>query len=348
MTEIIDKSRLRALSPFDELKESGFQELRRKIELHKAKRGETLFRKGDTSTKAFYVLSGVVELRDGTDIVGSIKGGTDGARFPIAPQLPRQQSAIARKNIEYICIDSELLDLTLTWDQTGIYEVGDIMGNALDQNDDWMTALLRINAFQSIPPANIQTLFARMQQVNYKAGDIVVRQEEVGDYFYVVNQGHCIVTRETELKPGGIILGELNPGDTFGEEALITNAKRNATVSMTRDGTLMRLGKDDFRTLLSEPALDWVDHEEAVRIVADGGKWLDVRLPGEFKMTHKDGAVNLPLYLLRLKLGALDTGTKYVVCCDTGRRSSAAAFILSTKDFDTTVLWDGLNKNSVE
>jgi rhodanese-related sulfurtransferase len=65
-------------------------------------------------------------------------------------------------------------------------------------------------------------------------------------------------------------------------------------------------------------------------------------------MTHKDGAVNLPLYLLRLKLGALDTGTKYVVCCDTGRRSSAAAFILSTKDFDTTVLWDGLNKNSVE
>ena len=49
-------------------------------------------------------------------------------------------------------------------------------------------------------------------------------------------------------------------GDTFGEEALISDAKRNATVTMTcgRVG-VMRLGKDDFKKLLNEPMLDWVD-----------------------------------------------------------------------------------------
>lgn len=75
------------------------------------------------------------------------------------------------------------------------------------------------------------------------------------------------------------------------------------------------------------------------------GQWLDVRLPSEFKVFHYDGAVNVPLYLLRHKLNMLDHGTQYVVCCDTSRRSSAAAFILNQKEFQTVVLKSGLNQD---
>ena len=44
---------------------------------------------------------------------------------------------------------------------------------------------------------------------------------------------------------------------------MISEAKRNATVTMTRDGAVMRLGKEDFKKLLNEPMLDWVDAEQA-------------------------------------------------------------------------------------
>ena len=74
----------------------------------------------------------------------------------------------------------------------------------------------------------------------------MIKQGTEGDYFYVVVAGKCVVTRETPLNKEGIKLAELGPGDSFGEEALIAEAKRNATVTMSTDGTLMRLGKTRF------------------------------------------------------------------------------------------------------
>jgi rhodanese-related sulfurtransferase len=230
----------------------------------------------------------------------------------------------------------------LTWDQTGQYEVSELQG-AAESGDDWMTTLLQTKAFHKIPPANIQAIFMRLQQVNHRAGDVIIKQGGEGDYFYIITRGRCIVTRETPLNKDGIRLAELEVGDTFGEEALISEAKRNATVYMESDGSLMRLGKEDFRTLLNEPMLEWVDRNRAGEIVAEGGKWLDVRLPSEFEAYHSEGAINIPLYFIRLKLKTLDPSITYVVCCDTGRRSSAGAFILNERGFQTVVLKGGLN-----
>jgi len=159
-----------------------------------------------------------------------------------------------------------------------------------------------------------------------------------------VTDGRCVVTRETPLNRDGIKLAELGVGDTFGEEALISEATRNATVTMLTDGSLMRLGKDDFQTLMNEPMLQWVEFEEATDIIGGGGKWLDVRLPSEFENFHQPDAINIPLYFIRLKLKALDLDSPYVVCCDTGRRSSAAAYILSERGFNASVLKGGLNQ----
>ncbi len=211
-----------------------------------------------------------------------------------------------------------------------------------EQTDTWNIALMRLKAFHKIPPDNIQAIFMRLEQIDAKAGEVVIRQGEAGEYFYVITLGCCVVTRETPLAMEGIRLAELGVGDSFGEEALITGAERHATVTMETDGTLMRLGKEDFHTLIEEPMLNWVDKDEADRIVAAGGRWLDVRGTHEFKAYHENGAINLPFYFLRPKLDTLDPLVKYVVCCDSGQRSAAAAFILNEKDFQAYILKGGL------
>ncbi len=203
--------------------------------------------------------------------------------------------------------------------------------------------LLQAQAFHKIPPANIQAIFMRMQQINYREGDVVLKQGTEGDYFYVLIRGSAVVTRETPLSKDGIKLAELTVGNTFGEEALISNAKRNATVTMTSDGSVMRLGKDDFNKLLNEPMLDWVSRQDAEQIIENGGAWLDVRLPSEFENHHIEGAFNIPLYFIRLKLNTLDADRTYIVCCDTGRRSSAAAYILSERGYRAMVLTGGID-----
>ena len=41
-------------------------------------------------------------------------------------KLPREFSARAMDNVEYLSIDSDLLDVMITWDQTGTYEVAEL------------------------------------------------------------------------------------------------------------------------------------------------------------------------------------------------------------------------------
>jgi CRP-like cAMP-binding protein len=347
MTRQVELSQLKALSPLDSLKKDNLHALVKKTKIREAQPGETLFREGDSEKRTIYILAGNVELREGEQTVATITGGSAEARNPLAPKLPRQCTAIATGQVEYVAIDSDLLDVMLTWDQTGSYEVSELRDDTAP-TDDWMTTLLQTKAFHKIPPANIQAIFMRLQQVNYKTGDVVIKQGEEGDYFYVITRGRCVVTRETPLNKEGIRLAELEVGDTFGEEALISEAKRNATVCMETDGSLMRLGKEDFRKLLNEPMLDWVDSEQAAKIIDQGGQWLDVRLPSEFEAYHNEGAINVPLYFIRLKLKTLDPAVKYVVCCDTGRRSSAGAFILNERGFQTYVLKGGLNRTGLQ
>ena len=341
---------LRSFSPLDGLKSENLHSLARKTVLRELSSGRLLFKEGDTDKRTYYLISGVIELMHEGRTVMMVRGGAPEARNPIAPSMPRRHSArVVSERIEYLSIDSDTLDVMLTWDQTGSYEVNELnsTGEDMPASDDWMTTLLQTKALHRIPPANIQAIFMRMQRMDYKTGESVIRQGEEGDYFYVIVKGKCAVTRETPLNKDGIRLAELNMGDTFGEEALISDAKRNANVTMLTDGTLMRLGKEDFRTLLNEPMLQWVDVEKANAIVAHGGKWLDVRLPSEFENYHMEGALNLPLYFIRLKLKSLERNVHYVACCDTGRRSSAAAYILSERGFQASVLKGGLVTTNV-
>jgi len=110
----------------------------------------------------------------------------------------------------------------------------------------------------------------------------------------------------------------------FGEEALISGAKRNATVMMQSDGVLLRLGREDFMTLLKEPLLHKSSYEKAIQAVNQGAVWLDVRYPPEFRHDRLPGAMNVPLNGIRDAIGVLDRGKKYIAAA---RVASAAQLL---------------------
>jgi len=334
---------LKGFAPLDGMKRENLAALAKKITVRTLNSGRLMFDQGDTDKRTFWLVNGTLEIAEGERNVATIRGGTPEARNPLYPQLPRRVGARARADVNYLSIDSDLLDVMITWDQTGTYEVGELQQQLQNAgSDDWMTTLLQTKAFHRIPPANIQAIFQRLQRTPTRAGEVIIKQGGDGDYFYIIVSGKCAVSRETPLKQEGIKLAELGVGDTFGEEALIAEAKRNATVTMLTDGALMRLKKEDFRELMNEPLLQWVSREEAGEIVAKGGRWLDVRLPSEHQTLAIEGALNIPLYLIRLKLSTLDPAVPYVVYCDTGRRSSAAAYLMVERGFDAYVLTGGL------
>ena len=340
----VDVALLRKFSPLDGMKKENLVALARKVSVVQIPANRLLFKEGERDKRVYWLVSGLVELREGTRTVAMIRAGSPEARNPLAQQMPRKVTARVVDPVEVLSVDGELLDMMITWDQTGTYEVAELQAQFTGSGgDDWMTTLLQTQAFHRIPPANIQAIFLRMQRMNCRAGEIIIQQGAEGDYFYAVVNGKCLVTRETPLNRSGLKLAELSIGDTFGEEALISEAKRNATITMLTDGVLMRLNKKDFRELMNEPLVQWVTYPQARDIIARGGRWLDVRLPSEHQNLAIEDSLNVPLYFIRLKISTLERSRPYVVYCDTGRRSSAAAFILVERGFDAYVLTGGLD-----
>jgi CRP-like cAMP-binding protein len=288
--------------------------------------GQVLFHRGDAARTVAYLISGEVEL---VSELGSrlIAGDTDASRYALANGEKRNVTATCTRAAQVLFIDRNHLDLMLTWAQTGAVEVQDLQQG---EAGDWMSAMLRNPAFHRIPPANIAQIIACVEQVEFAAGDTIIRQGEAGDYYYVVTDGICQVLLQDPTGLGERELDRIGQGQGFGEEALVSGDPRNATVRALSRVSLVRLAAQDFTRLLRDPLMHRVDIDALPR----GAILVDVRLQEEYLRGHLEGAVNLPLRRLRGEARSMDVSRPLVVYCDTGRRSASATFLLSERGFD--------------
>ncbi|TQV84106.1 cyclic nucleotide-binding domain-containing protein [Exilibacterium tricleocarpae] len=336
---------LRTFTPFDNLNDEYINRVQGRVKLRHVAKGTLVFKRGRALPESFYLVAGHIDLIDSSFAVTSLTPDSADVRFPLGGSSPPQVSAIAKSEVKLLSVERDFLDLVMAWSQssdfsmTGLKDQQVEVGGGEDDDDesDWMSCLLRSPLFTQIPPANIQQLFTRFESVEVKSGEPVVKEGEQGDYFYVIESGEARVQSKT-----GKLEAVLCAGDYFGEEALVGDTTRNATVTMDTDGVLMRLDKDTFKALLQEPLLRYIDYE-ALREQSDGAgaiQVLDVRLPIEHRHRHVTGARSLPLSSLRGRFTALDRQQVYVITDDAGRRSEVAAQLLCQAGFDACILKD--------
>lgn len=110
--------------------------------------------------------------------------------------------------------------------------------------------------------------FERTQVINrahYEPGDYIFRQGDVGDQFYVIVSGKVEVLRE--LPDRQIIqVARLGKGEYFGEAALLTGRRRNASVRAVEPVELMCLGHDEFNNLVGA----WSQFSESLQALSEG------------------------------------------------------------------------------
>lgn len=301
------------------------------------------------SAQAMYLLKGDLGLRfrDGSKKI--LRGESDAAKHPIDSERLALQDAIALTEIEIVRIDLDLLDIMMTWDQLAGYESPVKQQANRRSAGAWMhdtsvfsASKLQTGVFSRLPSANIEEMFRRMSQVSVQAGQTIITQGAEGDYYYLIEDGTAEVSRMSAASITPVVLAELHAGDAFGEEALVSDNKRNATVSMKSDGTLLRLNKTDFIELLKAPLISQISYAQAEQQVNSGAIWMDVRFPSEYRFDHIPGAMNVPLNEIRNLIDTMDQSKEYIVYCQTGRRSSAAAFILVQNGFKVYVLEGGM------
>lgn len=337
-----DAQDLRRLIPLNILSANRFEELCSKTGIEEVARGSVLFNQGDAKNEFVYVLSGTVSLQAGGIEMETITGGTESARFALAHQIPRKVSAIAKDRVRYIRVDAVYVNQPndKASGTVATYEVSDIPSDAAD---DWVTTLLKSPIFQRLPPANLQNILSLLEEVAVRAGQEIIHQDEPGDYYYVIKRGRCALTRKPSRLAREVKLAELKTNDTFGEDSLISDQPRNVTVTMMTDGILLRLSKANFLKLVKDPVISFVNMETAKRMIPQEARWLDVRAPDSFEEGHLPGAVNIPFFRLRMELANLSHQFKYILLCETGKVSEAAAFLLIRHEIEAFVLKGGVS-----
>jgi CRP-like cAMP-binding protein len=339
MSDPLNPEQLRSFTPLNALSDQQWREIRGQLVPQPLLAGQLLFRQGDRARKTYYLLSGELTLRTADGFEQRIEAGTPISCHPLSPGLPRLHEARASSDASLLVLDSATLGRLLTWRQAShdlLLELGE-----QDRDLEWLERLLENPLFAKVPTANVRMMLDRLQPIDLPAGSRVLVEGEVGDCCYFLQSGRAEV-----IRGGGSerqVLAELEIGACFGEEALLADQPRNASVTMIDGGVVLRLDRQDFFSLLKAPVVDEVSFGEAARLLSAGAQWLDVRLQEEYERAHALEALNMPLNLLRLKTRLLERSRTYLCYCDSGKRSAGAVFLLSQMGFTAYALRDGVD-----
>ena len=341
-----DAQLLRKLIPLATLPRPHFETVCAKSTVENAPRGFMLFNRGDENHELIYLLYGEVKLEADGLRLETISAQSESARFALAHQIPRKIDAVANSNIRFIRIDSETINNPpeVVIQEKNDYTVTEETDDSSGISDDWMTQLLRKPVFQRLPGSSLQKILTGLREVEFKEGEVIVKQDEPGDYYYVIIEGECSLTRKPSANAKAINLGKLGKLNTFGEDALLSGLPRNVSVRAKTDVKLLRLDKQNFISLIQEPSLQYINHAALQQELDQGAILLDVRSPDAFQLNSLNSSINAPYFSLRMYIKNLNRKRKVIVVCEDGKISAAAAFLLLGYKLNAVVLEGGINK----
>lgn len=345
----IDKQLMQTFVPVNSLTEDHLNTLLRDRQIDYLYKGQSVFEIGDKDNTAVYLLHGELLLTDVEGRERRLVAGDRENKYPVSQFQPRIETAVATVDSSVIRFDATALDNMLCWDQTASCIMSDIAAERdFDEDAEWMMTLLNSNLFYKVPPMNIRQILTCFQPEYFSANDVVLRQGELGDCCYLIKEGSVDVLQANSEQGAAARVAILGVGRCFGEDSLINETTRNATIVMRENGVLMKINKSDFYKLLKQPIVKSLSFEQAESMAMQPQQWLDVRTQDEFEQAHRQGAVNLPLNLCKLKSRILDKNSEYIAYCNTGSRAGAVVWLLREEGYQISALRGGLNGLSRE
>ncbi len=335
---------LRHFEPLKHLNNDDSNELLQSAMTIQLSPGTPVFGPDDQSNRIFFLIDGALELKTAQGHLVTLSPTDKSARAGINSANSAYQEVSALTHCDLLVFDAEMLDMFMSWTSPG---------HKMRYNEEYrdnrtlIDQLLQSKGLLRFSETQIKNLLTRMREITVKAGDIVVHQNDIDDYYYLIKSGRCEVSRIPSEESRPIKLAELNQGETFGEEALLANKPRNATVKMLEKGSLMQLSKEDFSSFLADPLLNTLSWDETRDLMRSDAVIIDVRLPEEHQAHNIPGSINIPLSMLRLRAGQLPTQQKYILYCNDGGRSSVAAFLLSQQGLNAYLLDGGLKSEDI-
>ncbi len=188
-----------------------------------------------------------------------------------------------------------------------------------DSQGSWLADFLSSQMMQELHADQWQVLLKAFKMRHYERGADVVVEHDSADSCYVVESGHGVIHQ------GKRTLRHLNPGDFFGEDALILDSVRTATVTALEEMVVHAIDRVAFERLLLR---------SLVQPLQACGESVQLNLNCE----PLSGALALQMSDVRRVLDRLDRRVSYYVVGGTRRQRDLGAFLLIQRGIQASPL----------
>lgn len=272
-----------------------------------------LLRPGRRLSGLYFLTRGRLQIaREGSQPV-TLRASAPEACHPFYPDA---LAVFAPDSVQVLHIDTQPLRFLLE-------DIGGALNGLQFEHEPWLVRFFDSQLLRRLDTGRWQRILRGMSPEHGQRGDRVLREGAPGDRFLVLREGQAVVHR------GGRALAYLGPGDFFGEDALISGARRNASVTLLSAATLMSLPRGPFLDLLVRGVVPF-----ARAPAVAGSQLLNV---GDAPLT---GTRQLPLADLRLHLAQLSRDASYAVTGGAVPARALATFLLLQRGLRAVVLLD--------
>jgi len=192
-----------------------------------------IIRQGDVGDEFFVLQSGTVEFIVKGNVVGSTSALATFGELALIYNTPRTASVRAKTECELWVINRPAFRKALSCASTATHL-------------RHMKLLSKVPSFKDLSPNQITVLVGALEEKSYADQDPIITQGDVGETFYIIESGFV------DIDVSGNIVAQLKAGMFFGERALITAEKRNATCLANGPVSCLTLEKRHFNVLLGD------------------------------------------------------------------------------------------------
>jgi cAMP-dependent protein kinase regulator len=207
------------------------------------KDGENMIVQGDVGKCMYLLISGEVDVTVqamGDKVVASYKVGDTFGELALLYNAPRAATCKCRGDVEVWALDQ------LTFKHI-------VMDSTIKRRKENQNFFKDIPTFATLTEVEQLTIADALVTEKFTDGELVVKQGDMGDKFYIVRSGEAVCTQEVD--GATVVVGRLMTGGYFGEIALLTSKPRQATVSAKGELVALSLDRATFTRVMG-PLVD--------------------------------------------------------------------------------------------
>ena len=235
MSSYLSPLQLNGFTSLNALSAQQYNELKAELLIQPFLAGQTVVCLSESLKKTCFLVSGDLfyQSAEGAEIY--IEAGSEESQHALPANTAEPYTLVAATDCSVVLIERSRLAGLLTWRQASQDLLLELEAEGEDM--EWLSALLDNPLFSRVPAVNIREMLKRLHRLDLPQGSAVLEEGGRGDRCYFLRSGNAEVTQSRDGQEQ--VLAQLSMGACFGEEALLSDAPRNATVTLLEDSRVL-------------------------------------------------------------------------------------------------------------